>query len=62
MENLWENYRIMPEKCKWMEFKSLTAEMAFRAVSCWFDSKTKVAVMNTRTGETVIFTRKDLEK
>ncbi len=55
-------FLIMPERCGWSEVEAETHEMAFRLISCWFSSKTKIAVLNKETGETVIFTREEVEQ
>ena len=52
-----KSFLFMPEKCKWRTVKANTAEMAYRCECCWYDSSTRIAVMDMETGETSIFTR-----
>jgi len=51
------NYRIMPEGSRWTETTATSAEMAYRSICSWYGTKTRIAVMNTATGEMVTFTR-----
>lgn len=50
-------YLIMPEGGKWYEVEAQTAETAFRGVCCWYGNNKQIAIRNTETGETVIFSR-----
>lgn len=53
-----KNYIIMPEGCRWSEVQAASAEMAYRSQCCWYNPGKRVAVRDTTTGETVIFTRR----
>lgn len=50
-------YVIMPERCRFYLIDAADAETAYRGVCCWYPAKKPVAVMDSETGETVIFTR-----
>lgn len=51
-------FQIMPYNCKWSKQKAYTADAAYSSICSWYSPKTPVAVMNTKTGETTIFTRR----
>lgn len=53
-----KNYIIMPEGCRWSEVQAASAEMAYSSQCCWYSPGKRVAVRDTTTGETVIFTRR----
>ena len=53
-----KNYIIMPEGCRWSEVQAASAKMAYRSQCCWYSPGKRVAVRDTTTGETVIFTRR----
>lgn len=54
------DYLIMPEKGRWINANNVGShETAYRLECNWFTSKTRIAVMDIRTGETKIFIRED---
>lgn len=53
-----KKFQIMPEGCRWSEVEASTAEMAYRGVCCWYSPRTRVAVRDTETGATVIYSRR----
>ena len=54
----WDDYLVMPEKCRWINVNHVSShEMAYLLECTWFNPKTRIAVMNIRTGETKIFIR-----
>ncbi len=51
-------YIIMPDGCRWLEVEATTAEMAYRSQCCWYVLCKRIAVYNTVTGATVVYTRR----
>lgn len=51
-------FQIMPYNCKWSKQKAYSAELAYSIVCSWYSPKTPIAIMNTKTGETKIFSRR----
>lgn len=56
-----KQFIVMPEKCRFYTVEAMTAESAYRGVCCWYSPKTPVAIMDSETGATIIFTR-ELDK
>ena len=51
-------YIIMPEGCHWSEREAANHEAAYCFECSWYKPSTRVAVMDLKTGETRIFSRK----
>jgi hypothetical protein len=54
-------YLLMPNKGQWIIVAAMTHEMAYASESNWYNSNTKIAVMDLKTKETKIFSR-ELDK
>lgn len=51
-------YLVMPEHCKFININATSPEMAYMTVCCWYSAKNRVAIMDTTTGETRVYTRR----
>lgn len=49
---------VMPENCRWTEVEANSAEMAYISECSWYMPGKRIAVYNTATGETVVYTRR----
>lgn len=52
-----KKYIIMPEGCQWSECEAANHESAYNLNSNWYKPNTKIAIMETETGATKIYTR-----
>ena len=50
-------YYILPECCKWTEAEATSAEAAYSSICAWYDTNTRIAVIDAETGQAAIFTR-----
>ena len=50
-------FRIFPERCHSFETIATCHEMAYRERCCFFKADTKIAVMDTETGEIKVYSR-----
>ena len=50
-------YQIIPDGCRMFETVSNTPENAYACVACWYSTNKKVAIVDTETKETNIYTR-----
>lgn len=50
-------YYICPERCRWTETEAANAETAYCAVCHWYDTDTRIAVIDAETGQAAVFTR-----
>ena len=53
----YTKYVVMPEKCRFYTVDAQNAEIVYRGICANYSPKTPVAIMDTATGKTVIFTR-----
>lgn len=51
-------YLVMPEHCDFININATSPEMAYRAICCWYSPKNRVAIMDTVTSETRVYTRR----
>ena len=52
-----KRFLVMPEKARFTEIDAETHRIAYCLCAAWYNPKTRVAVMDTETGQTKIFTR-----
>ena len=50
-------YYILPERCKWTETEAASAEAAYSTICAWYDTNTRIAVIDAETGQAAVFTR-----
>ena len=51
-------YLVMPEHCNFININATSPEMAYRAVCNWYSPKNRVAITDTVTNETRVYTRR----
>ena len=51
-------YLVMPEHCNFININATSPVMAYREICCWYSAKNRVAIMDTVTGETTVYTRR----
>ena len=56
-EKEYRQFIVMPEKCRFYTVDAQNAEMVYRGICSDYSPETPVAIMDTATGKTVIFTR-----
>lgn len=51
-------YLVMPEHCGFYNINATSSEMAYRTVCNWYSARNRIAVMDTTTNETRVYTRR----
>lgn len=52
-----KQFLLMPNGGQWEVISAMTHEMAYSSESNWYNTNTKIAIMDLETKETKIFTR-----
>jgi hypothetical protein len=50
-------FRIFPDRCRQFETVATCFEMAYRGACCFYNADTKIAVMDTETGDVKVYSR-----
>ena len=50
-------YQVFPDGCRMFETVATTPENAYACVACWYSTNKKIAIVDTETKETHIYTR-----
>lgn len=61
MENDRKEFIVMPEHCNWYISygnKATTLETVYQSECVWFNENRKIAIRDTETNETAIFTQR----
>ena len=51
-------YLVMPEHCDFININATSSEMAYGTVCNWYSARNRIAVMDTTTNETRVYTRR----